>query len=499
MTIRRLLRRRCLISLVLNNFSIILVFFILLYFTLLSELYIDYLQTLTMGLILSIISSIYIFIKIKKWALVRVILIFVLITVPSVFFIIKIIYSEPQWILRNLFIWIVFSTVTIIITFIFYLIYQVVKTKKYQIAFNVVMIILVAIMGLLLYYQIDISDKRFAYIEEKRLKLIENKFGGEKNLKCSESETIKKIRTSIVRVIAGEAEGSGFVINDRGYILTNFHVIEFQPRPKIIFSDKNFETVDILYADKNADLAILKTNQKLPAIDWGNSDYLNPAEEILVFGYPFGGSMSGEATVKKGYLSAKRRIKDKNLEFLQTDSTLNPGMSGGPMVTVCGEFVGVNTLGTEGMGMAISSNSFKQKYLEMITAKEPLKDIKQITFEPNKSPLDAVSAFYNYIKIRKMDKAYALLSDNFLKGGSFEQWKKGYEQNLDTSLIKIENDQKRKNVVNVKLLTKDFVNEEIVYKYFEGWWEVKEIDGNLKLWQPKIKEIKEPSWLWFYE
>lgn len=366
---------------------------------------------------------------------------------------------------------------------------------------NIIVIASLFLIAFFLYSQnkqLQNLNNRITNVEEKRLKVIEDKFGGEKSLNCSESETVKKIRPSIVRVIGGEAEGSGFVINDDGYVLTNFHVIEFQPSPKVIFSDNTFETVDILYADKNADLAVLKIEKKIPAINWGNSDYLNPTDEILVLGYPLGGSLSGESTVKKGYLSAKRRIRDKGLEFLQTDSTLNPGMSGGPMITVCGEFVGINTLGTSGLGLAISSNSFKQKYIEMIASNEPLKDIRQIDFDPNKSPLDAVEAFYNYIKIRKLDKAYGLLSDNFLKGGTLENWKKGYAPNLDTSVIRIENNPNKENVVDVKLSTKDLIGEEIVYKYFEGSWEVKEIDGNLKLWWPEIKEVKDPSFLWFY-
>ena len=70
--------------------------------------------------------------------------------------------------------------------------------------------------------QLQKLNTRLTNIEDKRLKLIEDKFGGDRNLKCSESETVKKVRNSIVRVIGGEAEGSGFVINDDGYVLTNF-------------------------------------------------------------------------------------------------------------------------------------------------------------------------------------------------------------------------------------------------------------------------------------
>jgi hypothetical protein len=362
------------------------------------------------------------------------------------------------------------------------------------------LLIFLALFGFVLYQnsQIKQISKRLTNIEEKRLKLIEDKFGGSKNLKCNEAEIIKKIRSSVVRIIGGEAEGSGFIISSEGYVLTNFHVIEFEPAPKVVFFDNKFEIGEILYADRDADLAVLKVDKKLPPIDWGNSDYLNPAEEILIFGFPLGGSLSGEATVKKGYLSAKRSIRDRGLEFLQTDSTVNPGMSGGPMTSVCGEFVGINTLGTAGMGLAISSNSFKQKYLQMVASSEPLKDIKKIDIDPNRSPLDAVNAFYMYIKIRRLEKAYALLTDKFLRGGTFEQWKKGYQPNLDTSVLLIDNHPKRENVVRVKLSTKDLIKDQIVYKYFEGWWEVKEIDGNLKLWWPDIREVGNPDFFWFY-
>ncbi|OGK25659.1 hypothetical protein A3C25_02525 [Candidatus Roizmanbacteria bacterium RIFCSPHIGHO2_02_FULL_38_11] len=368
---------------------------------------------------------------------------------------------------------------------------------------NIGFIVLFLLIAFFLYSQnkqVQELNTRLTDIEEKRLKLIEDKFGGEKSLKCSESETVKKVKASIVRVIGGEGEGSGFMVNDNGYILTNFHVIEFEPAPKIMFSDNTFETPVILFADKSADLAILKVDKKIPAITWGNSDNLNPTDEVLAFGFPFGSQIAGDVTVKKGSLSAKRTIKDKGgLEFLQIDSTLNPGMSGGPLITVCGDFVGINTASAEGLGLAISSNSFKQKYLEMLASNEPLKDIKQIVFDPNKSPLDAVEAFYNYIKIRKLDKAFALLGEKFTEGMTFENWKKGYSPNIDTSLLKIENDPDKDNVVKIKLGTKDLVGDEIVYKYFEGWWEVKEIDGNLKLWWPEIKEVKNPDWLWFYE
>lgn len=85
------------------------------------------------------------------------------------------------------------------------------------------------------------------------------------------------------------------------------------------------------------------------------------------------------------------------------------------------------------------------------------------------------------------------------KGYSFDQWKKGYEPLLDTTVIKIEDDKEEVNRVNVKLSTKNMDNDEIVYKYFEGYWDVKDVSGKWLLWDPEIKEIENPRFLWFHE
>jgi len=334
---------------------------------------------------------------------------------------------------------------------------------------------------------------------DKRLERIEAKLGGSKKITCNEKESIEKVRQSIVRIIGGESEGSGFAIKSGGLILTNFHVIEFEPSPKVVLPDNTFQTAEVIIADKNADLAIVKIDRDLPTISWGNPQELDPAEELLAIGFPLGGQLSGEASVNKGSLSGRRRSKDVGVEYLQTDATLTPGVSGGAMINVCGEVVGINTAGLSGLGLAISADSIKQKWLEMATAKDSLKDVQRITFDPGKSPLEAVRAFYNYLKARKLEKAFDLLSDNFKKGYNFDYWKSGYEPLLDTTVIKIEDDNDKKDRVTIKLSTKDLVDDEIVYKYFEGFWDVKNFDGKWLLWDPEIKEVKDPDFLWLYE
>lgn len=333
---------------------------------------------------------------------------------------------------------------------------------------------------------------------------IDLKIGGIQNLKCRESETIKNLRLSTVRIIGGEGEGSGFSIEmdenkRKSYILTNFHVIENEPAPKAIYFDKFTKPAEIIAADKNADLALLVIDDLVPALKLTDSNNLNPGDSLISFGYPFGGELMGEGTAKRGIFSGKRKDKVAGVEYIQTDSTLNPGMSGGPMTDICGKVVGINKSGTTGMGMAISANDIETNLSYLKNSKEPLKDIKIITFNPNQSPLDAVTTFYNYIKMKKMEKAFSLLGEKFLAGGDYEDWVKGYTPNLDTSVLKIEIDEENKDLVKIKLITKDLIDDEILTKYFEGAWEVKEVDGNLKLWWPQIKEVKEPDWMWFYE
>lgn len=360
------------------------------------------------------------------------------------------------------------------------------------------LIILLLILSVVLYQRGRRLERKLNEIEQ-RFGPIEQKLGGTEKLGCSEQESINKVKQSVVRIVGGESEGSGFAIQTGGMVLTNFHVIEFEPNPKVVLPDNTFSTAQVVMADKNADLAIIEIDKELPVIAWGYPQELNAAEELFAIGYPLGGELTGEASVSKGSLSGKRRSKDVGIEYIQTDITLNHGLSGGPMINICGEIVGVNTAGLAGLGLAISSDSVKQKWLEMSTAEDPLRDVQTITFAPDESPLEAVRAFYNYLKARQLEKAFWLLSDNFKEGHGFDFWKQGYESLLDTTVIKIEVDGEQENRVSVKLTTKDFVDGEIVYKYFEGYWDVQEVDGRWLLWDPEIKAVEDPDYWWWYE
>jgi Do/DeqQ family serine protease len=140
--------------------------------------------------------------------------------------------------------------------------------------------------------------------------------------------------------------GSGVIISDDGYIVTNNHVIEGSDEIEVTMNDRRNFTATLIGSDPTTDLALLKINEKdLPTIDYGNSDNLRLGEWVLAVGNPY----NLTSTVTAGIVSAKAR--DINIlrntfsieSFIQTDAAVNPGNSGGALVNTSGKLIGINT------------------------------------------------------------------------------------------------------------------------------------------------------------
>jgi 2-alkenal reductase len=163
--------------------------------------------------------------------------------------------------------------------------------------------------------------------------------------------------------------GSGFFITDQGYLLTNNHVVEGTKEVNIVLSDGTQEKATIVGTDPYSDIAILKTDGKVPAVaTLGNSDVLKPGESVIAIGSPLGDFKN---TVTVGVVSATGRSIDTGNGYqienlIQTDAAINQGNSGGPLVDLAGEVIGINTLivrstgsgsVAEGLGFAIPINT----------------------------------------------------------------------------------------------------------------------------------------------
>jgi serine protease Do len=156
--------------------------------------------------------------------------------------------------------------------------------------------------------------------------------------------------------------GSGVIVDKRGYILTNNHVVKGADEIKVRLSDNREFKGKVIGVDPKTDLAVVKIDAShLPSLKWGDSDKLKAGETVLAVGNPFGLNQ----TVTSGIVSATGRanvgIADYE-DFIQTDAPINPGNSGGALVNVRGELVGINTAifsttgGYQGIGFAIPSN-----------------------------------------------------------------------------------------------------------------------------------------------
>jgi serine protease Do len=171
--------------------------------------------------------------------------------------------------------------------------------------------------------------------------------------------------------------GSGVIVDAKGYIVTNAHVVEKADRIRVkLMNDPQTVTYDatVIGVDKETDLAVIKIDAKksLPFAKLGNSDSMSVGDWVLAIGSPFG----LEETVTAGIVSARGRniVPQRQFQsFIQTDAAINPGNSGGPLVNMASEVIGINTAiyssggGYQGVGFAMPSNTVVQVYNQLIS------------------------------------------------------------------------------------------------------------------------------------
>ena len=186
-----------------------------------------------------------------------------------------------------------------------------------------------------------------------------------------------------------QALGSGYIVDPRGYIITNNHVVDKADKIYVRLSTDPERTpgdpgrpATVVGTDKDTDIAVIKIDPKgqtLPTVKLGNSDGAQVGDWVLAIGSPFGLSQ----TVSAGIVSAKNRAIDEQpsangvatnqfQRFIQTDAAINPGNSGGPLVDMAGNVVGMNTaiytqsMGSQGVGFAMPSNTVASVYNMLI-------------------------------------------------------------------------------------------------------------------------------------
>ena len=207
------------------------------------------------------------------------------------------------------------------------------------------------------------------------------------------------------RSFRSEGTGTGFVVDRKGYIITNQHVIDKADRIKVKLSGEG-ETTEyrarVVGFDKETDLAVLKIDVKdaLVPVQIGNSDSVQVGDWVIAIGSPFG----LQATVTAGIISAERTSRDlpgagEFQNFLQTDAAINPGNSGGPLLNIRGEVIGVNTMiathsgSYEGIGFALPSSIAARVYNEIIRSGHVTRGSIGIRWTRSDGQSDTLKAF----------------------------------------------------------------------------------------------------------
>ncbi|MBU5433324.1 S1C family serine protease [Intestinimonas sp. MSJ-38] len=183
------------------------------------------------------------------------------------------------------------------------------------------------------------------------------------------SDVVQKVRPSVVGVItesfqtySTSSTGSGIILSEDGYIVTNNHVVEGGDSIAVTLDDGETYAAELIGTDVKSDIAVLKIDaQDLPAAEFGDSSQVEVGEAAIAIGNPLG--LNG--TVTAGIISAVDReiqVGSSNMVLLQTDASINPGNSGGALLNEYGQVIGVNSAkisseDSEGLGFAIPSNT----------------------------------------------------------------------------------------------------------------------------------------------
>lgn len=195
-------------------------------------------------------------------------------------------------------------------------------------------------------------------------------------------DAVQKVGPAVVTVLnrgaQGMGSGSGVIVSDQGYIITNNHVVEDARELAVVFADNTRREAELIGTDPLNDIAVIRVEGDLPAVAAiGDAAALQPGETVLAIGSPLGNFRN---TVTAGVVSALNRSVGPMEGLIQTDAAINSGNSGGPLINLAGEVVGINTLvvrndldfgssaaPVEGLGFAVPSTIFRNVAEQLIS------------------------------------------------------------------------------------------------------------------------------------
>lgn len=220
--------------------------------------------------------------------------------------------------------------------------------------------------------KIDTNDKELqSKINELTSKLLQTKVDLTQQLGSIKAKTssdfsgiIDSATKSVVTIRTDVAQGTGFIISSDGYVVTNAHVLYGANMAEAITIEHEVKEMELIGYNRNMDIALLKIDGTYSYLELDDSNNVKVGEKVIAIGNPLGLSFS----VSEGIVSAVHRKGSNGLSaYIQTDASLNPGNSGGPLINTDGRVIGINNfkLSGESLGFALESNYIKDTVNEI--------------------------------------------------------------------------------------------------------------------------------------
>lgn len=280
---------------------------------------------------------------------------------------------------------------------------------------------------------------------------------------CSYQETKKINSPKVVRIIGSYSEGSGFFIEDT-LVITNRHVVKGEEYPKIVLPTGEFLTPSKVELSKDYDIAFLTVDKPEPTYVINlNEAKLVSGEEALSFGYALGSEIKGAPTILPIRYEDVRQIPQDLTEYLQFSSSIVSGMSGGPVLDKCGNFVGINTMSTPGTTLIITGKTLDTARYS--STEEP----KKLKLEPGATPEASVYAYYYLLKARDTKGSYDLLSAGYKTRSTYEEWTARFPNVIGVEAFGVQ--EIKPNLVYVVFVMSEWVDGERKAKLYEGTWQ----------------------------
>lgn len=298
---------------------------------------------------------------------------------------------------------------------------------------------------------------------------------------CDDVTAATKLRSSVVRIQSSDGIGTGTIIDSQGLVITNQHVVGLDRIVQVTLPSNRVVLGTVLSRQDPPDLALIKVSEfGLTPVTIGSEFSLKLGQRLLSLGYAR--DLPGEPTLTGGLFSASREI------YVQTDTPLNPGNSGGPLFTTCGEVIGIvvgGRIDSQGLNFAIGSNA-------VTTSIASMRNDTSVSANsvPVLNPVETATYFYALLATRQYSEAYALLSPRFQSGRSFTTFRDGYSttEAIYLEFVRTTSTGTSSASVEISVLASDIINGQRVVRRFGGTWTLIKIDNR---WLLDIGQIRQ--------